>query len=237
MENILYYPHSKVGQQVWCSKLPSYLQTIMHTQIVRKLVYDKLYFLVKEYISPYQHGFIKGRSTSTNLTLFSNFVLKQLEYGNQCDAVFTDFAKAFDRVNHSILLDKLDHMGLHSNFLKWFRSYLTDRTQFVHINNTNSDVIYATSGVPQGSHLGPLLFLIFVNDIPEFIKESSCLMYADDLKIFRSVKSISDCVKLQEGLSKLQNWCESNSLPLNVAKCQAMSFSRRLTLLTTDTDW
>lgn len=126
-----------------------------------------------------------------------------------------------------MLLVKLESIGLHAGTLKWLASYLADRTQFVRINNFKSDAIKATSGVPQGSHLGPLLFLIFVNDIPDVFLTSRCLMYADDLKIYSRIENASDCIKLQDDLIRLQEWCDANSLPLNVGKCQYMSFSRR----------
>ena len=181
---------------------------------------------MKEIISPLQHGFISGRSTSTNLAIFSNYVLSVLEQGYQCDVIYTDFSKAFDRVDHSILIAKLHKLGFRSNLLNWFDSYLTGRVQYVRINNVTSNPIVVTSGVPQGSHLGPLLFLLFINDIPNVLSNSLCLMYADDLKLFLRVKSIADCIKLQNDLNNLVAWCTNNDLHLNVSKCHSMMFYR-----------
>lgn len=195
-------------------------------KLFEKIIYNKLVFLLKEVISPLQHGFISGRSTTTNLTIFSNYVLGILEKGLQCDVVYTDFSKAFDKVNHSLLVSKLKNLGFHSNLLRWFESYLVGRVQYVRINNILSDPVEATSGVPQGSHLGPILFLIFINDIPSLLKNCFCLMYADDLKLFLSIRTISDCIHLQNDLSKLNAWCVINDLHLNVSKCQSMTFCR-----------
>lgn len=195
-------------------------------KLFEKIVYNKLVFLLKEVISPLQHGFVNGRSTTTNLVVFNNYLVNSLECGFQCDVVYTDFSKAFDRVNHSILLSKLKKIGFFSSILKWLESYLTDRTQRVQINNILSDSVNVTSGVPQGSHLGPLLFLIFINDIPDQFNNCKCLMYADDIKLYVRIKSTLDCINLQRDLKRLFEWCEVNDLHLNVSKCQCMSFYR-----------
>ena len=195
-------------------------------KIFESIVKRKIYEAVKNHISIYQHGFVQGRSTSTNLTLFVNFCLRNMENKCQTDVIFTDFSKAFDRVSHRILLKKLSFFGFHSFLLKWLSSYLCDRSQFVKIGSTLSFKIYNHSGVPQGSHLGPLLFLIFVNDLPTIINFSKCLMFADDVKIFMSIKSVADSLNFQKDIEKLKDWCSTNSLSLNLNKCSVMSFSR-----------
>lgn len=195
-------------------------------KLFEKLVYDKLTPTLRGVISSQQHGFVAGRSTTTNLTIFCNHVLNGLEKGLQYDVIYTDFSKAFDRVNHEVLLTKLKKVGFHSNLLKWINSYLRERVQYVRINNSLSSPIYATSGVPQGSHLGPLLFLIFINDIPDIFSYSLCLMFADDIKIFRCINSTQDCLWLQEDLNRLSAWCNKNDLHLNVSKCQSLTYCR-----------
>ena len=182
----------------------------------------------KSYISSRQHGFMKGRSTETNLVEFAQTGLNAIESGSQLDVVYTDFSKAFDRVNHSILVAKLERIGLHSSLLAWIRSYLAGRSQFVLIGGSRSYVFPVATGVPQGSHLGPLLFILFVNDIVDVVKYSKCLLYADDLKIFLSVSSVRDCTYLQCDLDSLFSWSQKNQLALNLAKCSTMSFRRRL---------
>lgn len=197
-------------------------------KLFEKIIYEKLTPLLKRYISPFQHGFVAGRSTTTNLSIFCNTVLNGLEKGLQCDVIYTDFAKAFDSVSHVLLISKLKRFGFHSNVLEWIRSYLTDRIQYVRINDVLSSPVYVTSGVPQGSHLGPLLFLLFINEIPDLFMNSHCLMFADDLKVFRTIQSDYDCILLQEDLERLYVWCQKNDLRLNVSKCQSLSFCRNL---------
>lgn len=154
-------------------------------------------------------------------------MLNEIEKGNQIDVIYTDFSKAFDRISHSIMKLKLEQFGFHSHILNWFGSYLSDRSQYVKINNMQSRTFLTKSGVPQGSHLGPLLFLIYIDDIDCNFKFSSSLTYADDLKLFRVVNNVSESVLLQNDLNKLSSWCQSNTLYLNIEKCIIMSFTRK----------
>jgi hypothetical protein len=128
------------------------------------LVYRTLYEDLKNLISVNQHGFMKNRSTVTNLLEFASFVLNSIEDGWQVDSVYTDFLKAFDRVRHQLLLEKMS-VGIEPDRCLWLRSYLTGRIQSIRIGGAVSKDIRVTSGVPQGSHLGPLCFIWFVNRI------------------------------------------------------------------------
>lgn len=195
-------------------------------KLFENLVKNKLEFITREHISDRQHGFVSGRSTITNLALFSNYVLNSFESKNQVDAIYTDFSKAFDSVDHSTLIHKLKLYGLHSTLLDWLSSYLMGRSQKVIINNTFSRSIQCSSGVPQGSHLGPLLFNIFINDITTVIKYSQYLLYADDLKLFLKINCLHDCKLLQDDLNHVSEWCKLNCLKLNIKKCNAISFYR-----------
>ena len=134
----------------------------------------------KNIIVEEQHGFVGGKSTITNLTIFKNFLSDSLDRGVQVDVIYTDFSKAFDQVDHSILLNKLKYYGIDGSIFSWMKSYLTDHTQAVILQGVESDVIEVTSGVPQGSHLGPLLFSIFMNDFVNNIKYCMSLLFADD---------------------------------------------------------
>lgn len=176
-------------------------------------------------MSSKQHGFVGGRSTTTNLYVYVNYILNAMNSGIKVHAIYTDFSKAFDKVDHEILLKKLDEYGITGNALNWIGSYLSGRRLQVRINEHVSDEYFATSGVPQGSHLGPILFNIFVNDIGRNF-QSDYLLYADDLKIFRMITSIRDSHILQNDLDKLCDWCRENKLDLNIKKCAVMSFSR-----------
>lgn len=154
-------------------------------KLFESIVCEVLTEKFKKVISFSQHGFIKGRSTATNLIEFVNEATRVVERGNQLDVVYTDVRKAFDRIRHSSLLYKLKELGMHSMLLNWIESYLCGRTQYVKMMGWKSQSFPVTSGIPQGSHLGPLLFLVFINDVTSVIKSSECSLYADDLKIYR----------------------------------------------------
>ena len=155
----------------------------------------------------------------SNLLVYQDHLLNAFENKFQVDSVYTDFSKAFDRVDHKLLLAKLKAYGMGEGALKWLCSFLSGRTQYVRINNHISNAISALSGVPQGSHLGPLLFLLFVNDIYLFIKNSHFLMFADDLKLYSKITSLQDCEKLQADVNALFEWSLLNRLNLNIGKC------------------
>jgi hypothetical protein len=198
------------------------------------LVYSHLFFAVKSVISPSQHGFVAGRSTVTNLIEFTSYILNNMENGVQIDAIYTDFSKAFDKVNHRLLLQKLSAIGFGGNFLKWIASYLTDRKQYVKACGRQSRIFSVNSGVPQGSHLGPLLFLIFINDITHCFKYLRFLLYADDLKVFFPMRGSEDHQYAQTELEALSQWCMDNDLQLNLNKCKIISFSRNRATLNFD---
>lgn len=189
------------------------------------VLYDKIYEHVKNIISPKQHGFFRHRSIETNLATYVNKIQLAFEAGEQVDTIYTDFAKAFDKVNHDILLSKLLLFGLSDHLVNIISSYLINRMQFISYYGTNSKPFLATSGVPQGSNLGPLLFLIFVNDLPQKIS-TDCLLYADDLKLFKQIDNINDSLQLQKDIDIICDWSVQNKLPFNVNKCSIMTYSR-----------
>lgn len=171
-----------------------------------------------------QHGFIRGKSTLSNGVIFTNFISECIDDGNEAHCVLTDFSKAFDTVDHDILIHKLKLYGIAGNLLDWFNCYLRNRPIRVSFLGSNSRVFIPGSGVPQGSILGPLLFNIFINDLGTLFK-SQYLFYADDLKLFSRVRSIDDCHTLQNDLQALNNWCGINRLHLNISKCQVINFT------------
>lgn len=195
-------------------------------KLFEKLVTDTVSHYVSSAISPYQHGFRKGYSTTTNLLEFSSHVIDGFVSGMKTNVIYTDFSKAFDKVNHHILLWKLRVIGFKGKLINWIESYLQDREQVVTFGNSYSNPIRVTSGVPQGSHLGPVLFLLFINDLPNSLSNSRLLMYADDVKIFRTFENENDHTKLQEDLTSFLSWCCVNMMELNFKKCKHMVFSR-----------
>ena len=143
--------------------------------------------------------------------------------GNYIGAVFVDLSKAFDMVNHKLLIAKLNSFGITGIENKWFKSYLNNRTQCVSINGTISNPKTIMSGVPQGSILGPLLFLLFINDMSDSIMNSTVDMYADDTLIYfchRDVKTIETC--LNNDLASLSKWLDDNLMKANVSKTNVM---------------
>lgn len=185
-----------------------------------------LYFHTKSYIIPQQHGFRSCKSTISNLTVFTDFCFSQLEDGAQVDVIYTDFSKAFDKISHVLLLRKLFDLGIHSSLHNWLTSYLSNRVCVVQIDVLSSTPYVQTSGVPQGSVLGPLLFNLFINDISKCFSYANFLLYADDLKIYSRVDTVVDAIRLQSDLDSLGRWCENNHLKFNYGKCVHISYSR-----------
>lgn len=197
-------------------------------KVFEKMVTDVLFLTFKSVIIPEQHGFFRGKSTSTNLVTFSEYVHRSIDSHEQVDVIYTDFAKAFDKVDHMVLKYKLASSGVHGDLLRWIISYLENRTQMVKIGSCISKPIKVTSGVPQGSHLGPLLFILFLNDVNSCFKSCQFLLFADDLKMFKTVVSSSDCVDINIDLLSFVEYCSKNKLRLNSDKCNVMSFSKQL---------
>lgn len=194
-------------------------------KLLEKIVLPQINAASYNIISTKQHGFVGGRSTSTNLYIYTGYVLDAMNEGLTTHTIYTDFSKAFDMVDHEILINKLDQYNIKNKALEWLKSYLTDRQLQVRVNGHFSESYRVISGVPQGSHLGPTLFNIFINDIGKQFK-SEYLLYADDLKIFRKINSEEDIDILQHDIDTLHRWCVLNKLTLNNNKCVVLSLSR-----------
>lgn len=226
-------PIFKAGDR---SKAQNYRPIVIQSALAKvfeSIVLDRLAFAFKNMIIPEQHGFQHGRSTSTNLIIFINEVLTAFLNGSQLDCVYLDYSKAFDRISHPHLLNKLHALGIHGPLLRWFRSYLTDRTLRVRYGGALSRPIHAVSGVPQGSHLGPFLFGLFINDIKDCIK-GKFLLFADDVKVFSEISSERQAEGLQDDLRCIEHWCLENAMELNPAKCTVMTFVRKSGVLNFD---
>lgn len=187
-----------------------------------------------------QHGFRRGFSCETQLFQLTTDLNLNLDSSFQTDVIFIDFSKAFDRVPHQRLISKLSCLCLHPLILSWIRCFLTDRSQFTTVAGRQSRTTTVTSGVPQGSVLGPLLFLIYINDLPSGIS-SSIRLFADDCVLYRKISSKNDQLLLQNDLIHLENWCSLWMMQLNVSKCKFMHVTRkhspdRFTYSVTSTD-
>ena len=197
------------------------------SKLFEKLVHKLIYPHLHKVIIPQQHGFVKKRSTTSNLLLYTSFLFDNIDSNKQTDSIYTDFRKAFDRVDHKILLEKIAYNGIRGNLWRWFRSYITNRTQTVVLNGFSSDSVNITSGVPQGSILGPLLFVLFINDIYKCFRHCNFLLYADDLKIYREIINMDDHIKIQEDLNRFSIYCSSNKLNLSLNKCKSITFTKK----------
>jgi len=186
------------------------------------------HFLNNKFFTNRQFGFLKGRSTVTQLlNILDNWTLK-LEQGGKIDVIYTDFEKAFDKVPHKRLLSKLRSYQVDENIIKWIEAFLICRKQRVAINGIYSLWTEVLSGIPQGSILGPLLFIIYINDIVEFCGDDAMIfLFADDAKIYKHITSPADCIVLQEYVDKFSNWTQNWLVKLNVQKCKTMSIYHR----------
>ncbi len=197
--------------------------TSIPCKIMESLIRDAIlrYANSQELMTKEQHGFTKGRSCLTNLLEALEDWTKALDEGYGVDVVFLDYQKAFDTVPHRRLLGKLESYGIGGETLKWIENFLGNRKMRVMLNGKSTDWIKVTSGVPQGSVIGPLLFLLYVNDIPNEV-DSPIKLFADDTKIWRVIRSVDDTYKLQEDLEALERWSEKWLLKFNAGKCKVM---------------
>ena len=197
------------------------------SKILKRLMYNRfLSFVIKHsLLYKYQFGFRKGYSTNFATITLIDKISPALDEGNYVLSIFLYLSKAFDTVNHSILCKKLEFYGIREIALDWIRNYLSDRSQYVEYNNDTSEMKTVTCGVPQGSMLGPLLFILYVNDI---YLVSSCLysiVFADDTNVFLSGNDpdvLSEIMNKE--LCKLFKWLKANKLSLNVKKTHYILF-------------
>ena len=188
------------------------------SKVFEKVAYIQLYeyFDRNNLFYPSQYGFRKIHSTELAGLELTDRILKDIDEKNVSLAIFMDLSKAFDTLNHHILLNKLNHYGITGTALKWFSSYLTERKQYVEINGTTSCSLPLTTGVPQGSILGPLLFLIYMNDIPSAANNFEFILYADDTSLLSTINIPKvPLLNINEQLGYVYDWLAVNKLSLN----------------------
>lgn len=220
-------PIHKKGQQTEIENYRPISILNVLSKLCEKVVHSRIYPIVAKSIPTEQHGFMKARSTTTNLGVFIDHVSNAMDGGSQVDVIYTDFEKAFDRVDHIILLRKLCELGICGNLLRWMESYLRNRSQAVVVGGCRSDFIYIPSGVPQGSILGPLLYAIYLYDVGKCLYHARFLMYADDTKVYMRVTNEADCMNLQSDLDRLVKYYADNRITVNLSKCSIVSFTRK----------
>ena len=207
------------------------------SRLFEKLIFDQLYDYLnrKQLIFLLRSAFRKLPSVLTCLLKSTNDWYLNIDKGKNTAAVFIDLKKAFDTVDHEILLNKLNYYGVRGKELSWFRSYLFNGKQFCKVNGHSSVTEGVDYGVPQGSCLGSLLFLVYVNDLPHCLKTSDVAMYADDTTIYYSSPSMNDIkTAINADLEALRGWLEGNKLSINVVKTQGMIKGSRCKLLSID---
>ena len=199
-------------------------------KILEKLMHSRLYKFLETFNCIYelQFGFREKHSTNHALISITENIRKSLDDDKLAVGIFIDLQKAFDTVNHSILLSKLEHYGIRGISNDWFKSYLTDIKQFVSINGFNSKMTDVKHGVPQGSVLGPLLFLMYINDMHECVKNSQVFHFADDTNLLHISKNSYTrmCRKINTDLKSLSNWLLANKISLNVQKTELIFFKK-----------
>ena len=199
-------------------------------KMLEKVVHNRLFDYLEnnDLLDNKQGGFRPNHSTVDTIVRFSENIYKNINSGKITIAVYIDLRKAFDTVNHDILLQKLELLGVDGTNLSWVKNYLQNRTQYTLVNNLCSSKAKVTCGVPQGSVLGPLLFLIYVNDMQNTLLYSKHFLYADDTVIFHTGLDVDDVVStLQEDLDRYKKWCEGNKLTVNTKKSNFVVYGTR----------
>ena len=199
------------------------------TKVFEKVMYKHLINFVDKnnILYKYQFGFRRQHSTNHAVITLVEKITNALDKGKIVVGCFLDLKKAFDTVNHRILISKLRKYGIRGHILQWFESYLKNRKQFVQIKNFKSQIKSPTCGVPQGSILGPLLFILYINDLANVSDVLFPILFADDTSVYIEADKESDLIKtLNEELAKLNIWLNANKLTINIAKSHYMVFHR-----------
>ena len=214
------------------------LEHVVHSNIMTH--FDKF-----EVLDDAQHGFRKRRSCVSQLISTLDDFANCLKNQQQIDAILLDFSKAFDKVDHEGLILKLEHLGIRNSLLNWIRSFLIGRNQRVVIEGKESSPTKVLSGVPQGTVLGPLFFLVYINDISKGLSEGTKLkLFADDSLLYRTIKDPSDSDILQKDLNTLQIWEKKWKMEFHPDKCQLLKVTNKkkkpsppVTLFMTPPSW
>ena len=201
------------------SHLIKIFERVIRKQTVTYIEGNKLFSLN-------QHGFRSGRNCLTQLLHHVDDILNDLSTDANADVIYLDFSKAFDKVDHKILLKKLSSFGIGGNLLRWINSFLSGRKQYVVVQRLESGTIIVLSGVPQGTVLGPLLFLLYINDMEEVVKHCLLKIFADDSKLHKKIRSHLDRLLLQQDLESVFTWASENNMDLNQDKFELLQLGR-----------
>ena len=201
--------------------------TSIPCKLMEKLVKNAVisHLLENDLLSKKQFGFVSGRSTVTQLLNYLDACTEVIADGGVVDSIYFDFPKAFDTVPHKRLSIKMKAFGIEGKLLKWIEEFLTRRQQVVRVNGEISQSKPLISGISQGSVLGPLLFILYINDLPDAV-QSNILLFADDTKVFNKVSSFEDAEKLQNDIHVLNRWSDKWLLRFNTDKCHVLTLGK-----------
>ena len=188
----------------------------IYERVLRKVMIK--YLEENNILSCKQHGFRSGRSCLTQMLSHFDDIMLGLTNNVDTDSIYLDYAKAFDKVDHSLLLSKLSKYGFSPQILAWLKSFLIDRTQSVVLNGKHSIISKILSGVPQGTVLGPILFILFINDLQGCVKHSKVSFFADDTRMSKKISCEQDVSLLQEDLNSVIKWSKHNNMKLHEDK-------------------
>ena len=224
-KNSLIYPLFKKGNRAKAANYRPISMTSHIIKIFERVLRKKIveFLEVNNLLSQYQHGFRSGRSCLTQLLGHFDDICSGLVEGKDTDSIYLDYAKAFDRVDHRLLILKLKRYNFHPMLIRWISSFLLNRTQEVVINGTHSCRKDIISGVPQGTVLGPVLFIIFINDLERKIGSSNIRFFADDTRISKQISTMEDVRSLQCDLDAVCSWSKENNMQLHEHKFELMS--------------
>ena len=221
-------PVFKKGERFKASNYRPVSLTCICSKLMEHVVVSQMmsHFDKHDILVDCQHGFRKQRSCETQLLGLTQELHEHFEEHEQVDMIVLDFSKAFDKVPHQRLMAKLWNYGVRGKTHAWIKSFLVGRTQRVVVDGEASSWVPVESGVPQGTVLGPQLFLTFINDLPKAVK-SNVRLFADDCVVYREVKSEEDCAILQDDLDSLENWEKQWCMSFNAAKCSSIAMTRK----------
>jgi hypothetical protein len=232
MKHAVIFPLAKGGSLTSPSNYRPVSLTSHIVKIFERVIKGRIVNFLEKYkwLNSKQHGFRSKRSTLTQLLEHYDEIINALCDGSNVDVIYLDFAKAFDKVDHSILLAKLQNAGIRGNVYEWIKKFLQNRTQSVVVDGEISAPVEVLSGVPQGTVLGPLLFLVMANDLSNNCPHSSVSCFADDTRVLGIVKNTRDVENVQADLEEIFKWADENNMKFNESKFEILRYGKNTDL-------